>query len=298
MSITRRKAVAILGSLAAFSMTPFKSIATIVGQPSKHKKPSIRLVRHDEADFFALVNEHFPGYTQHRYYDKLLPVSAIVINNGELPVSAFALKWTLVKDGSKKREMKRRYMRMAGRIPSHRIVTGQMPVLRPGEFALATPFFAYSAVEYQQRGGKLQPARLSQRQRRAGAFVKHAHSAEYVGVSVDALISRKVITKESSHNLAHHYAVYRNAERDEALALLKGYTEKSGQPGNRLLQLLQDDIDTGRASGSRGHKLIYWRARTHYAIKLRRLVNVKGEAKALELLGKVTKMKRTVLRHV
>lgn len=291
MYLTRRKAVAMLGSVAALFMMPFRSIAQAVAQPLKQgKKPSLKVIASTDPDFAMLLDQHFPGLVQHHSFAKLQPALAIVQNTGQVKVRAFALRWTLVNPDGTSKELTRRYMRGAARIPTRRVVTGQAAFLRPGEFAVASPLFSYSSATYQRRGGKLNLSMIAPQQRKARSFVRKAASASNTHAAVDGVISRKMVAQENSRNLARHYTIYRNAEHDEAVSLLA-----SNATGNNLLQLIEDHIVTGKASGDRGFKGVYGRARTRYTLKLRRLVNVKGTAKALEVLQKVSQLKRTVL---
>jgi hypothetical protein len=291
MYLTRRRAVAMLGSVAAVAMMPLRSFAKAAAQPAiQPKQPSLKVIGSNDPAFAALLEQNFPSLNQHHSFAKLQPAMAIVQNTGRVKVRAFALRWTLVNPDGTSKELVRRYMRGAARIPTRRVVTGQATFLRPGEFAVATPLFSYSSATYQRRGGKLNLSMIAPQQRKARSFVRKAANASATTVGVDGVISRRMVAQESSRNLARHYTIYRNAEHDEAISLLASDTS-----GNNLLQLIEEHIVTGKASGDRGFKGIYGRARTRYALKLRRLVNVKGSAKALEVLQKVSGLKRTLL---
>lgn len=173
-----------------------------------------------------ILDTYFPSYRTDANLSSLLRFTAIVRNGGKTPVKGYSLTWGHQEGGNgPSTTFNRLYVsEPSPEMPSTVIGTGWNHILQPGEFAVATPLFLWSASKFRRHHGHIPVETLFLTQDEAPAFILSAENDSRFWIRRDAKICRhKVIGSdiESDTSCITSYESAINVERAVAQTLVQ-----------------------------------------------------------------------------
>jgi hypothetical protein len=241
------------------------------------------------------VNKLFPGLLSDPGFQKFLPMAFLVSNVSNKPIRAFSSRWTVTDlNGQHQMDVMHYFHRRGERgaagvywgIKGNRTrFTGRVPVIKAGATRLVTPFFNWSPSFYKKNNNP-NWTQILQRRSRPEVDLSELGSE---GTSVTMMIGGAITHDGKSlgpydQDLARVYRVTRNAEHDEALAVLTMVTAGASQAQIKEQLLFHG---SGLAFDIQPNSDLYYRVRQRQAkVLLRRLNKARSDqfVKTLEYL--------------
>jgi hypothetical protein len=267
--------------------------------------PSVSVLPISNPASAALLAEHFPGLAELTEFTCFAEVSYLITNHGNAPGRAVTTVWTGM-DGTASTKAVFHYFRpRAERNPKQHFglkgnktrFTANVPLLRPGETKLITPFFCWSS-RYFKTSGQLVLSRLALLKYKTTFPVRPTEFPLSVPIqmTIDAVAGDECqIYGPDVYGLGKLLRSTRNAEHDEALSILK--LQQGGASTSEIKQMLKNHA-SGLAFDITPKHDLYYRVRQRQAkVLLRRLAKARPDQFTKTLLY-LAKQKRTLLRHV
>jgi hypothetical protein len=237
--LTRRQAI--IGGAATLAVTRVgASTSSLTGLSVASSDPITRVITLFQASdphLADLLDIHFPLYRMNPGLASMLPLTVIIRNGGKYPVKAYSFRWTVTEADEEKTVFSRLFVSRPSAEHPRIIGTGRNAVLQPGQVAVVTPLFLWSASRYIARRGVVPVNDLMNAQSEAANFVSDITPGTVYNVRRNAKICDKAAIGDDT-DCATDYEVARNAERDAAGTLVT--LEQGNRSVNR--EALLDDL--------------------------------------------------------
>jgi hypothetical protein len=246
MSMTRRDVIVrVAATTAALSLSRIGNASLLMrsagaahpANATEGALPRVLIRPHDET-FSKLLFTSFPSYTSLPFASSLLPFTAVIRNGGYDPVKAYTYWWKGVDANGNAISVSRFFYSEATKLGVAVSASGANFILQPGELALVTPLFLWSASKYlrkRQLGHltlpKTQPPEIE-------SFLSKVNPSSVKmkrGSKIQSKTSRYSIKDDSAETLA----TIQNAERSTAKNALTWYKENPGVSDLEFATMLQ-----------------------------------------------------------
>jgi hypothetical protein len=192
MKISRRQAVSSAfvtavalsswGRLSTFALAEDDSIASI--------NPRQTLFQPMEAATLSALDQFFPAYRTSPTLRALLHFTAILKNGGNTPVKAYGMRWIHNADKVDKTLFSTMFVSQPSTVGRSALGTGWNTIVYPGEYAVVTPLFLWSATKYRRHHGAIPVSKIMQEQSKAQSFIASASPSVKYRVRRDSKICR------------------------------------------------------------------------------------------------------------
>jgi len=291
------------GSARQAAASPQQSAATQAASqqtsPTQPAQPS--LMYSQDQNFDSRLDTLFPGLSQDKRFAKLRPFSAILVNTATHPIYGYGLRWRATSKSGVKESYHRNFFRNSSLRLRKRQVTGQVPLLAPGEAAVITPLFFWRATTDAGTPSQIKLTKglwlkyKSVDVRAHGFIVRHAKTSD-LKISMDARIYAAKVRGKRPKLVATVYRNRRNGEHDQAFSFL---THCIGNDGALDQELLQAKIASAtayfRELAQSGQHRPYYLARARFAQQVKRCLAVYGIAQVQQVLETVNGVGQTTL---
>ena len=256
----------------------------------------------------VILNRHFPGLHADSGFQPLLPLAFLVTNVGSRDILAYSSHWSLsTSSGTKEKTILHYFHPRGGNLTkthwgvkgNRTRFTGTMPAIKSGASRLVTPFFNWSPSYYSKNKSPNWTELLRQRSRPGFAVSDLANSGATVTMKVDAAVTSDfTAVGPRADNLAKIIRVTRNAEHDEAVAVL--WYISAGASSAQIKSHLYSHA-SGLAFDITPETDLYFRVRQRQAkVLLRRLKYARWDQflRTLNYMGTIPKTSMTAISAV
>ncbi len=268
--------------LFAVAASPLWTMFTSVSGPAAGVGRSLTVSAPSNQSFHSQIDSHFPGLHKDPLFQGILPATLLVTNTSEHAIKALSVTWSLTAQQSAEQKNFFFYVRPGRK----HLLSGARNLLGPGQTRLVTPFLTLNSKRFRKGKGTVNWDRGLTRGESRKQFMQQLGSLTSVEAHIDAVIySDWVLTGPDSHDLANHLAVRRNAEHDEAHAILRSMKAVSGTAKHQVARniLKQHHTIEGITSTpvlpSETRKYWYYRSRTVHAKSLLHHLKKKSSAR-------------------
>jgi hypothetical protein len=225
-----------------------------------------------DTGFVSEVDRLFPGLLSDPVFQQIKSHAVLIANVGKEAVNAYSTHWDITTSTGGYEMLVRHYFHPSAKRPrtihfglkgNKTRFTGKIPLLTAGETRLVTPYFNWSPSFYRTHPKPNWSRMLSASSSRQ-LFATELSSATDIEVSIDALIinNRDVIGLDKA-NLGRVFRVTRNAEHDEANALLK--LVKKGVSRDQIAEFLKNRTSVALPSRTNAFRHLYVAVRRRQA---------------------------------
>jgi len=232
--------------------------------------------------FLPQVDSHFPGLRKDPLFQSILPASLLVTNTSGPPIKALSVTWSLPAPSGIDRKNFFFYVRPGRK----HLLSGARNLLGAGQTRLVTPFLTLNSKRFRKGHGKVNWERKITKGQARKHFMEMLGNLASAQAEVDAVLySDWILTGPDPSDLGSHIAVRRNAEHDEALAVLRSMKSASEITKHQAAQgLLRghrtiEGITSTPVLLSENRKYWYYRSRTVQAKALLHHLKHKPTAK-------------------
>jgi len=221
MKISRRQAVrSALFATAALSQSSLLTRFSLAqGSSYAPIDPRQTLFQPMEATTLSALDQFFANYRTSPALQPLLPYTAVLKNGGKDPVKAYEMRWVHNANGADKTLFSTMFVSRPSTVGRSGIATGWNTIVYPGEYAVVTPLFLWSATKYRRHRGAIDVAKMMQGQSKAQSFIASASPSVAYGVRRDAKICRHTAVGNLSSMISQHEATV-NYETKTAARLI------------------------------------------------------------------------------
>lgn len=204
--------------------------------------------------FDAQVEHSYPGLTHREQYEAVRPFLVLLTSNSALTAKAYAISWQVDTSGGARHHLSTFFVR------SHFAVPSADHSIRPGDIRLVSPVFNLSPSEYAQH-----PDFEGQY---PSTMYPHFSSSMIVQSALDGVVySDGTFAGPNQTQILQLYRCYRNAEHDEALAILE-MTASHTSPAS-INESLNKDVLRGYSAQGKDVQAMYHNARAESADLMR-----------------------------
>jgi hypothetical protein len=213
----------------------------------------VSMLSASDSAFADRVGRLYPGLIGDPHYQMLSPLTVLVTVEKGPALRAFTTSWSITTANGTYETPLFHYAEPFSRRRKGNgltVVSAQTNLLREGESLLITPFFVMSPVRYQKLGSSWY--HLVKPKEPAGFLASQLSAATSVKVSLDAAIfeDRKVAGQDK-HHLAVRLRARRNAEHDEAHAVMKLLTSNAADAD--VAAMLSSHSNAARSSAPKAN---------------------------------------------
>jgi hypothetical protein len=288
--LSRRKLITVGATAGAVSLIPPALIKAAAGTTTGSAQSAsvsdyLAVTPFSDPSFVSKLSSLFPGLLKDPYFQKMQSHSVLISNVSNHPISAYSTHWkamtatggyeTLLRHYAHRTSKHHQTARLGVKGNKTRF-TGKVPVLAVGETRLLTPYFNWSPDHY-QANPKPQWNKILMQSASRQFFLYELSNSTAVKVTIDSVIvNGKTVVGADQANLAKVFRVTRNAEHDEANAILK--LVRSGASMDQIASALQDHATSKLPSRRQASHRLYVSVRRRQAQVLsRRLQRSKPE---------------------
>jgi hypothetical protein len=288
--LSRRKLItagATAGAVSLISPALIKAAATSTAGSTQSASVTdyLAITPSSDPSFISKLNNLFPSLLNDPYFQKIKSHSVLISNVSNQVISAYSTHWkattatggyeTLLRHYAHRTSMRHQTARF-GVMGNKTRFTGKVPVFAVGETRLLTPYFNWSP-DYYQANPKPQWNKILMQSASRQFFLYELSNSTAVKVTIDSVIvNGKTVVGPDRANLAKVFRVTRNAEHDEANAILK--LVKNGASADQITSALQDHASSKLPSRRHASHRLYVSVRRRQAQVLsRRLLSSKPE---------------------
>jgi hypothetical protein len=229
----------------------------------------LRLINSDDQEFEDHVSSAYPLIANSEFYPRARKFIAVLRHDGTVDAKAYRVLWTIQQSPSRQRTMMAQYIR------KHCMLRSGVLNVKPGSRRLISPFFNYSASDYNFR-----PENATLRIPPRFPFL----DAEVVSLSVDAVIySDGTMAGPDKYDLRSRYLATRAAEHDEGYSLSWKMDKMKATLGpgvtldpDAIAGILDGDYQYGLAAQGSDPKAIYAFARSQEAALMKGILTSRG----------------------
>jgi hypothetical protein len=183
-----------------------------------HLQRAVRLIIPSDAEYDSFVRDSFPALYNSTSFQKVKPLTVLVVNRNKLAVRAYSVQWTVISASGTKHVFNKDVVIPLSRNSSY---TARTPVLQAGEIRLVSPLFEWSLSRprYHPKDRLVSPLLdvLSQQP----AF-KDFGTTDTIKSSIDSVIfDDGTSAGPDSGHLAYRIGKERDAEHDEGVSVLR-----------------------------------------------------------------------------
>ena len=250
MNISRRRAVrSTLFTVAALSQLRIFAQGSL-GQSASPTPvdPLQTLFQPMDAATLSALDQFFVGYRIAASLKSILPFTAVLKNGGRSPVKAYEMSWVHNAKGVDTTLFATMFESKPSLSGSSAIATGWNTIVNPGEYAVVTPLFLWSASKYKRHGGAIPIVSLANQQSAAQAFISSTKEAAGCRVRRNAKICRRAIVGSNSvKTLEYKTTLAQESRIATALVTAAGVPEGLDLAASEWLSSIDsslEDLDT------------------------------------------------------
>jgi len=237
--------------------------------PPTQMAGGLSLITPDDQEFEDHVSSTYPLIANSELYPQARKFMAVLRHDGTVDAKAYRVLWTIQQSPSRQRTMMALYIR------KHCMLRNAVLNVKPASRRLISPFFNYSAYDY-----NAQPGKATLRIPPHFPFL----DAELVSVSIDAVIySDGTIAGPDKYDLRSRYIATRVAEHNEGYSLAWKMDKMKATLGpgesldpNKIASILDGDFQYGLAAQGADPKAMYTLARSQEAALMKGILTSRG----------------------
>lgn len=304
MKLSRRRFIINSGTLAIATALPSSLIFNSVAKAAAGSPLPQMLVPSDPM-FNGAMDTLFPQLRTQSRFKRLLPHSALITNIEDQPVYGYTVQWQGINADGTPETYHRRFLRRPSVQLLNRQTTGADYFLLPGQTALVTPLFILPATVYEEKFfsifntglGRAKLRKYPHKYPLANAFtLRNTGETSLIRVSLASIVYANSISGSGRlrTQTVISYRNQRNAERDQAVSLLRRSTVYGDVDKSALLKNIDLAIDKHSRRALKKHKN-YELARVQFANKVRHLASISTIDRVQSVLQKVSALPKTTI---
>lgn len=214
VNLSRRSAIQAGLSAAIFPLLGSKDVLAQTSTVTHWNKISI--TPSSDSNFYALMQQNFPGLLQDDSAATISSLFHILINNSVLSLTALQVEWNFSTPTNSEVAHDVHLIRSG----INRWYTGAIPLMNPGAVRLLTPFFCWSPKAYQNAVKPINWQKALARNEATAYRSFHMGSVTHVTMQpINAVWKNEFVSAEPNGSFAREYVATRNGEHDAAYAV-------------------------------------------------------------------------------
>jgi hypothetical protein len=281
-----------------------RSVLNIAAPGGNH---NLTVTRPTDSTFTAFVDNTFPALRDDRRFDPVMPSSILIRNDSDYGVRGVSIIWTIVTPAETLKYSQQFYYKTGTRRRNglKSSITSQFNLIERGATRLFTPALSLGSGNYATAS---KPLKVLKRIDTRSLTIEKLGRATNVRIDLDAVLFEDwSIVGPDIGNMAKILRVQRNAEHDQAVAMIK-FLRTNSSSADIIAKLKHDmtleGVSDGKFSSSRPtmqtrpyvHQ--YWLARTRKSeALLKQFVHSDPESFASDL-AVVRNIPKTTVRRI